>query len=537
MKRLIGIGFCLMLQAISAYAQERMIPDVNHRALPGINSLGERPMYYTYYYANQQRHDKNKVQVVVETFNDTLGVVNRVTLEIDKTADVAAVAFNDRYTFLTLVDPTRKSRTYMLVDREGEVVKKQSEDNIKEALLPENYPIAYTATPEEFTVVIPASTQTGGFTIKALDDELKEKWAKNFAPKAGTAKVEQMMVQGPMLIVLQKELTGVAPEDKTIYTIQAVEMTSGIPMFYTSLTDSFNSLFYPTFMTTDMGRVNVGGVYYKDGKFGDRNSDGIFYSVIGGGGDIQAQGEIPWDSIAATAKGKEVVSLASGKSIFLPRGIVSLPPEQSVIIAETVIPSINSTTQSSVLKSGDLTMMLIGREGKLEKVSTLKTAPQEITTIKPVTTLADAVGFVNSGNTLVYQGSYAAGANPVPYIVYTDKLKDTTRLFFRSLDSSANNNISSIPITFQSHSKKGEKDTKETTARSGMLLTPRGRVLLYNYRSHDLQLASKSINNQSVAGKKMTAAPQVDPRPAPLSPKREPHPHEVDSNHPYNKKR
>jgi hypothetical protein len=320
--------------ATCAMAQEVTLEGLSARSFTGVKSINNGEFYYTFYFG-EKTETKGMANFILAIYDADLKPVKTTNIEISKNSQLAASAFNGKYFLFIFADLNKNKRTTVSLDKGGNIVKQNVEEDVRAALLvPENYPDILTASEDDFIVLRPEKEKKFGFNAERIDKDLNVKWTKPFFPEHGMWSVEDSRIAGGKVFILRKEKETMLGERYT-YTVQGINIDNGDALFATELKDEDDGGFPEFINVTDDGNVVTGGMYFKNSKYDDKNSDGLFFAVIGMDGKISKMSKTSWKKIKDDIKGDFSSGIYGGKTKVLIEDIIRKKDGNYMIVAET----------------------------------------------------------------------------------------------------------------------------------------------------------------------------------------------------------
>lgn len=289
---------------------------------------------------------------VLALYDKDLKAVKSTDIEISKNSELAASAYSGQYFLFVFADVMKKKRTMVVLDKQGNILQNKVEEDVRMALLmPENYPDVHAITESEFVIVSREKDKKFGYEVSRIDKDLNSKWSKGFFPEKGNWMIEDSKINHGKLYLLRKEKASLLG-DKYTYTVQGINLMNGEPFYTTALVNDGDGGF-PDFITVAQdGTVASGGMYFKDGKYDDKNSDGLFFSLVDAQGGIMKFSKTSWKKVKDQIKGDFSSDLFGGRTKVLVEDLVQTKDGNYMIIAETWRKSNNAeNTGSGTLRS------------------------------------------------------------------------------------------------------------------------------------------------------------------------------------------
>lgn len=328
------LSFVLLLSTILLQAQEVTIEGVSARGFSGVKSINGE-FYYTFYFG-EKTDNKGMANFILAIYDQNLTSIKNTEIEISKNSELAASAFNGQYFLFIFADLSKKKRTMVTLDKNGSIIKQTVEEDVRAALLtPDNYPDVHGVNQDEFVIVRPEKEKKFGYEIQRVDKDLTIKWTTSFFPEKGIWSIEDSKLAATKLILLRKEKANALMGDKHTYSVQSLNLETGDAIYTTALVNEDDGA-YPDFIRVDeKGEVATGGMYFKDGKYDDKNSDGLFFALIAPNGSISKFSKSSWKKVKDQIKGDFSSDLFGGRTKVLVEDIIQKLDGNYMVIGET----------------------------------------------------------------------------------------------------------------------------------------------------------------------------------------------------------
>lgn len=321
------------ITSLSVNAQEVTLEGISGRSFSGVRTINGQ-IYYTFYFG-EKSETKGMANFVLALYDQDLKSIKNTNIEISKNSELAASAFNGKYFMFIFADVTKNKRTTVTLDKEGNIVKQKVDEDVKAALLmPDNYPVIHGLNEDEFIVLHPEKVKKYGFEVERMDKDLNSKWTKPYFPEHGTWSIQDSRIVNGKLFILREEKETLLGEKYT-YTVQGMNVDNGDQLFATELKNNDDGGF-PNFINpTEDGGVITGGMYFKNGKYDDKNSDGLFFAIIAPDGNISKFSKTSWKKVQDQIKGDFSSALFGGKTKVMVEDIIHKKDGNYMIVTET----------------------------------------------------------------------------------------------------------------------------------------------------------------------------------------------------------
>lgn len=338
-------------------AQEVIIEGVSSKNFSGVQTLNG-DYYYTFYFGEKSA-TKGMINFVLSIYDKELKSINTTPVEISKNAELAASAFNGKFFLFVFSDAIKRKRTLLVLDQKGNIVKQRVDEDVKSSLLmPENNPHVHGISTEEFLIVRPEKEKKFGYEVERIDTGLVSKWTKSFFPEKGFWTIEDTKLVNGKLYILRDEKAALL-SDKHTYAVQQMKVENGEVSYTTSLDNGDDGGFPNFIQVSENGVVATGGMYFKNGKYDDKNSDGLFFALLAADGSITKYSKTSWGKVKDQLKGDFSSDLFGGKTKVLVEDIVKKTDGNYMIIGETW----RKSNDANNTGAGALTSMAFGKSG------------------------------------------------------------------------------------------------------------------------------------------------------------------------------
>ena len=174
-----------------------------------------------------------------------------------------------------------------------------------------------------------------GFEVARMDKDLNVKWTKSFFPEKGNLSVEDSRMKfGNHLYILTKWKETMMGAKHT-YAVQSMNLENGDVLYTTEIKDEDDGGFPSFIRVNEDGSVVTGGMYFKNGKYDEKNSDGLFFTVLNADGKITKMSKTTWKKVKDQIKGDFSSALFGGKTKVLVEDLVQKKDGGYVVISET----------------------------------------------------------------------------------------------------------------------------------------------------------------------------------------------------------
>lgn len=334
MTKFINLLALLLMATVIATAQQVKLEGVSTRGFSGVKSIDGK-FYYTFYFG-EKSDDKGMANFVLQLYDKDLNAVASKNLEINKNSELAASCFSGKYFLFIFADALKKTRTTFVLDGQGNIVKQKTDEDVRRALLmPDSYPDILALNDDEFLIIAAEKEKKFGYQVTRVDKDLNEKYSKGFFPEKGIWAIVDSKFQNGKLYLLRKEKPNALWGDKFTYSVQSINTDNGEEAYATALTDGDDGGFPGFISVAGDGSVATGGMYFADGKYDDKNSDGFFFTVISPEGKMNKFNKTPWKKVKDQIKGDFSSNLVGGKTKVLIEDLIKKQDGSYVLLGET----------------------------------------------------------------------------------------------------------------------------------------------------------------------------------------------------------
>jgi len=334
MKKIL-IALLLGLTAISTNlrAQQHVtLEGISSRGFSGVQTI-DGSFFYTFYFG-EKTENKDMANFVLQLYDQDLKSIATKTIEITKFSKLAASAFNGKYFFFIFADPNKNTETFVTIDKQGNLVKQKVNEGVRAALLvPDNYPDVFPESDDDFLVVTAEKEKKFGYEVERMDKEFNSRWTKSFFPENGSWSIEDAHILNGKLYILRTEKAHTVG-DKYFYTVQAINADNGEQLYATALNDGDDGGFPGFIRVADDGTVAAGGMYFHDGRYSDKNSDGCFFALISPDGKMKFN-KASWSDVKQRIKDDYSQNIFAGKTKVLIEDLIHKKDGGYVLVSET----------------------------------------------------------------------------------------------------------------------------------------------------------------------------------------------------------
>jgi len=277
----------------SVFAQSVEVQNVRKREFRGVSPIknvvtNEVTGYYTFY-VNEKIGD-GMVNFIVDIFDKELNLIKETPITITKRSNVDGAEFNGKEFLFVFNDVLKKTLTYVSMDSDGEIIKKQTIVEEKR----------YASTADVFTaqdgffIVKPIKEKKWGYSIEKIDSDLNSLWEKRMTVEKGMVGVEAVSASADRIIVIEVSKPALMSTKATAKLVCVSDETGELIYEY-SLYDGTSTCMPSAFLIDKDNNVITGGMYFKGERWDDVNSDGIFFLKLDANGEKLAYSTEDWD--------------------------------------------------------------------------------------------------------------------------------------------------------------------------------------------------------------------------------------------------
>jgi hypothetical protein len=339
-------GALLCLATSAAFAQRVELQDVDTRSFTGVRAVNNGEFYYTLFFG-EKSENKGMANFVLAIYDKDLAPVTNKKIEVTKNSELAASAFSGKYFMFIFADVNAKTMTKILMDQAGNIVKRTVEEDVRRSLLvADAFPDVQVLNENEFLIIRPEKEKKMGYEISLIDQDLTSKWTKGFFPEKGIWSIIDSKLAGGRLYLLRREKPNALWGDKYVYAAQSINTQTGDAIYTTELKDDQDGGFPNFINVTEDGKLATGGMYFSNGKYDEKNSDGFFFAGISPEGTMSRFDKHTWKSVRGDIKGDWLTEFAGGKTKVLIEDLVRAKDGSYVLVGEAF-------RRSSVENTGD----------------------------------------------------------------------------------------------------------------------------------------------------------------------------------------
>jgi hypothetical protein len=291
--------------------------------------------FYTFFFG-EKTDNKGMANFILAIYDKDLKEIKKTEIEISKNSNLAASCFNGNAFMFIFSDFLKNKRTIATFTKDGTIIKLNVEEDVRTRLLmPENNPEILGVNDNEFLVIKPEKEKKFGYEIERVNKELTNVYTKSFFPEKGIWSIEDCKLKDGKLYLLRKEKANALMGDKHVYSVQSLNVETGDQQYSTPLVNDDDGG-YPDFITVDeKGQVASGGMYFKGGKYDEKNSDGLFFTLLNADGSVQKFSKTSWKKVKEQIKGDFSSNLVGGKTKVLIEALIQKKDGNYVIVGET----------------------------------------------------------------------------------------------------------------------------------------------------------------------------------------------------------
>lgn len=294
MKRVLLLFMLSIFVGSLAMAQTAEIQNVRKREFRGVfpilNSVSNEVTGYYTFYVNEKIGD-GMVTFILDIFDNNLKLLKETPITITKRSNVDGAEFNGSTFLFVFNDISKKSLTYVSVDKSGEIIKQQTIVEEKR----------YAATADVFTavdgffIVKPIKEKKWGYSIEKVDAQLNSVWEKTFTVEKGMVAVEAVKAAPDRIVVIEVRKPTLMSAKATAQII-CLSDEDGSQIYSYPLYDGNVTCMPSAFLIDGNNNLITGGMYFKGENWDAVNSDGIFFLKLDAAGEKLAYSVEDWDN-------------------------------------------------------------------------------------------------------------------------------------------------------------------------------------------------------------------------------------------------
>lgn len=459
----------MCVSSLAGFSQEITLEDVSTRGFSGVQSLNG-DYFYTFFFG-EKTENKGMANFILAIYDKDLKEVKKTEVEISKNSYLAASCFNGNAFLFIFSDPIKRKRTTASFDKTGTIIKLNVEEDVRSRLLmSDNDPVIHGINDNEFLVIRPEKDKKFGYQVERISKELVSVYNKSYFPEKGIWSIEDSKLKDGKLFMLRKEKANALTGDKHVFSVQALSVETGDQLYATALVNEEDGG-YPDFITVDdKGQVATGGMFFNDGKYDEKNSDGLFFALLNTDGTVSKFNKTSWKKVKDLITGDFSTAIFGGKTKVLIEGLIQKKDGTYVIVGETWRKSMDAaSTGSGMMKLGglasgstslnsmanskekgftvmDFSMFNFDSNGELKSIDRIEKTTKEAV-IKG--SLADEKGLamaqeLHKRKFFCYRN--LVEANGTQYIMYKNDDGIKTRAYFLPVGATSAANIGSIDM-------------------------------------------------------------------------------------------
>lgn len=337
-KIVLALGLTFLCATSQLRAQEVTLEGLTAQGFSGVKSFNGE-YYYTVYFA--EKTENKMANFWLSIYDKDLNLLKKGMIELSKRSKLYASGFNGKNFLFVFADLSKKTRTTVCMDLQGNELKRQEETDVRAALLtPDNAPVIL-ADGDGFVMVRPEKDKKFGYEVSRIDASLTPAYNNGFFPEKGKWIIVDAEVRNGRLFLLRDETGSIMTRD-FVNTVQCIDIRSGKTIYATELTNDGDAAYSSFVNPADDGGVAVGGVYFKNGKMDEKNSDGLYLSRIAADGSFTSVSKVPWSVLKDKYNGEFSLGIIGGKTKVLVEDVIALPDGTFQVIGETYRKSNNA---------------------------------------------------------------------------------------------------------------------------------------------------------------------------------------------------
>lgn len=327
------LSLLMFMSPLFMKSQEITLEMPNARGFSGVKSISSEIVFTTYF--GEKTETKGMANFVLKLYDKELNEIKTTDVEVSKYSELASSAFTGKYFLFIFVDALKKTRTSVVLDKDGEVLKTNVEEDVRRALLvEENFPIIHVLNEEEFILFRPMKEKKFGFEVERLNKDLESSWKQSFIPESGVWTAVDSKVMNGNVYFLQEENPS-RSSDNYKFTIHCLSAEDGSPVYDAVSLDNGEDGGAPAFIRVgEDGTVATGGMYFKKSKYNDKNSDGLFFARVSKSGQTISYTKNSWDSIKSQISGEFSSALLGGKTKIMVEDVIRKTDGSFMVICE-----------------------------------------------------------------------------------------------------------------------------------------------------------------------------------------------------------
>ncbi len=220
------ISITLLLISLCSHsalnAQEYSIGEVDAKWFGGIQK-GAHELVYTsaFFFENAP---KDSVYLGLVQVGPGLNAEYSSKTAIKQGLELAAYCIGQQEALILLNDKAKKSRIFMLLNRDGKIVTTKTENKLSEfEMLPENSPRIFSSMQAGYVLLTPIKDKTKGYEVRGLKQDLAEQWKKTFVHDKMDWEIVDVMKTMDRVLLVRKQVINA----NTNYAVQSIQLNDG----------------------------------------------------------------------------------------------------------------------------------------------------------------------------------------------------------------------------------------------------------------------------------------------------------------------
>jgi hypothetical protein len=377
-KILLAITFIAGLFQAKINAQTLRLENVTLSNLSGLKMSADEQTFCNVYAENNTTGENEIINIAF--YNQQFMETNRVPYEIQSGTTLLSSAFSGEVAVVVLGNKTQKKRSFITIDRHGNIMQKREEENVAPILLnEESYVGMYPVSPTEFVSIIQTSPKKNQYEVQRFTMTLDQGITIEIKSEKNKLVIEDVHILNDVVFLLCKETIGIN-NDKTEYYVKAINLAEA-KIAYSTLFGESTASGLPTKMkVNDNMTVDLFGPLFNDGDM-DKTPDGILLVKINDKGEKIKYMIKQWPELLEQSNNKILKDLSSGKIDILIEDMLKIPGSEHTVFLCEVFEKTNGGAGTANFAVKDFIMLKFSPDDQLVAIEKIEKTPK-LATVK-----------------------------------------------------------------------------------------------------------------------------------------------------------
>jgi len=361
------------------------IPAQEFEGLMAIEGKG----YYTFYLSEKSEGERKLY--VYHRLDKGLNTTGRSVLSVPERARFSGNVNNGRGQTIVFQDAGERAWYFYSLDSSGVLI---SENSISLSETANQVPtgnLLLEPASDGFTMIQPyadTAREINGYQVIRLDNDMNTRWSYAHEAQKNEAIQLNSTAAGNGIIAIIHNQYRYLSGDNVQNQLLALDDKNGNLLFKQGLQKGENAGFPQFVKVTDDKSIVTSGMYFKDKRFSDVNSEGLFLLKVNAKGEETFYTETPWEKVEeAIKKGTDTEFLLSGKTKVLIQNMIVAEGGGIKVVGELYRKSLGTTGIGFLLGDDlndrafsifDFTIFDYDKSGKLTKMYRMPKEEQNI---------------------------------------------------------------------------------------------------------------------------------------------------------------